>query len=268
MRKLKLILTGLVLWALLPSLLTGQNNGYEVIDYMYVAPGMGDDYLALESAWGKIHAANIEAGKYRAWTFYELLMPNGNRTEYNYATRISFDTDAQLADWMTNFSFPDNMEEMLTDDEVELVQRTSEIRTWVKSDVFSRVDMAWSEAANTAGIVVWNYFSAHEGHSAGDHYQMERDVWMPVHKARIADNKIAGWVLVDLRLPYGSDVGYHGMTVDVYEDMEQFLAQDGATPYFEQVHPGKDQDKLMAQTRATADLRRSDVLAIRERIRK
>jgi hypothetical protein len=91
---------------------------------------------------------------------------------------------------------------------------------------------------------------------------VEREIWKPVHEARIKDGQMTGWVLATKLLPYGSADAYHDATVDLYAGMEQFLSQGSPVPYFEKVHAGKDMDKLWAETDAACDLIRQEVRMI------
>lgn len=236
----------------------GESQGYYSFDYMKVRPGMHDEYLKLEKAWKKIHQANIRAGKYNFWELTQVAYPSGANEEYNYVTRINFKGEKQLAGYLEDWTMPD-LDTMLTPEERTLVDRTSEIRTLVKSEIWSHADMALGKDIDKEKIVVFNYFDFPETGSQTDHQRVEREIWKPVHEARIKDGKMTGWVLAAKQLPWGSADAYHDATVDLYANWEQFLTQGSPAPYFEKVHAGKDMGKLIAETEAACDLIRQEV---------
>ncbi|MEZ4959352.1 MAG: hypothetical protein R2830_06005 [Saprospiraceae bacterium] len=233
-------------------------QGYYSFDYMKVKPGMHDEYLKLEKAWKKIHQANIKAGKYNFWELTQVAYPSGAGEEYNYVTRINFKGEKQLADYLENWPSPD-LKAILTPEEQALVNRTNEIRTLVKSEIWSHADMALGTGSENEKIVVFNFFNFPETGSRSDHQRVEREYWKPVHEARIKDGKMIGWILLAKQLPWGSADAYHDGTVDLYANMEQFLSQGSPIPYFEKVHAGKDLSKLYAESSAACDLIRQEV---------
>ncbi|HRI61666.1 MAG TPA: hypothetical protein PK228_18130 [Saprospiraceae bacterium] len=239
----------------------GDTQGYYSFDYMKVKPGMHDEYLKLEKAWKKIHQANIKAGKYNFWELTQVAYPSGDNEAYNYVTRINFKGEKQLAGYLENWTMPD-LATILTPEERTLVDRTTEIRTLVKSEIWSHADMALGKDIDKEKIVVFNYFDFPETGSQTAHQRVEREIWKPVHEARIKDGKMTGWILVAKQLPWGSADAYHDATVDLYADWEQFLAQGNPIPYFEKVHAGKDADKLFAETDAACDLIRQEVRTV------
>lgn len=206
----------------------------------------------------KIHLANIKAGKYNFWELTKIVSPSGDEVEYNYITRINFKGEKQLAEYFENWSFPD-LETILTAEEIALVNRSNEIRTRVKSEIWAHVDMAAGENIDKANIAVVNYFEIPEESSQAEHLQTEMELWKPVHEARCKDSKMSGWILIRQVLPFGSALAYHNITVDLYPNMEAYLSNSNPISYFEKFHAGKDLEKLYAQSDAAAHLIRADV---------
>ena len=87
MRNLLIFATLFSFSLFIQTALSAQDNdpptSYHSLDYIKVAPGMYNDYLKLEKAWNKIHAANIKAGKYNQWVMDEVLYPRGANAEYD-----------------------------------------------------------------------------------------------------------------------------------------------------------------------------------------
>ncbi|MCB0573294.1 MAG: hypothetical protein KDC61_01860 [Saprospiraceae bacterium] len=226
---------------------------YNMYSYIKVAPGKHAEYLKLEKAWKKIHAARIKAGRMDSWCLMDVLSPSGAACEYNYVTRNTFKGDEQLAEFFEGTFMPDDWQSLLTKEELDLVNRTDEIRTLVKNEVWSTVDKTMAADMSNAKISVFNYFDFPEGKTSADHVKMEQDIWKPVHDARVKDGQLKGWLLLRLEFPFGADMPYHDATIDVYTDMKQLLA-----PWFEEifakVHAGKNIADLMKATREAARL--------------
>jgi hypothetical protein len=238
---------------------------YHVYEYMKVAPGMRDDYLKLEKAWKKIHLAKKQAGQLDDWSFAEQIMPAGASHEYDFVCRNSFVGADQFAKAFSDDYMPSNWQSLLTPDEVKVVERTEQLRTMVKREVWTDVERSMAPDMNKATIFVFNYFKQPAGKTRDDHTKVEKDFWLPMHAARIKDGGMKGWVLLGLDMPFGSSLPYDMATIDVYSDMKQYL-----TPWFEayftKIHPGKDPNEVMRQTFAATDLVKADVRRVVDRL--
>ncbi len=230
---------------------------YHVLGYMKVKPSMHGDYLKLEKAWKKIHAAKKKAGSLDQWALSRVVTAGAN-AEYNYVTRNTLYGEEKLANYFEASYMPENWTSLLTPDELELVMRTDEIRTMVKTEVWATAEIILADDVNKATIHVFNYFDHPEGKDRDDHFKVERDIWMPVHKARIDDGKMKGWVMLGMVSPYGSGMPYHDATVDIYTDMEEYLTIPFGE-YFDKIHAGKDMDELMKRTNDNTDLIRGEL---------
>lgn len=227
---------------------------YHVHDYLQVAPGNHADYLAVEKVWKKIHQANIKAGNYLYWELTEIVMPVGSSTEYNYVTRIAVRGEENLAALMTGEFFSGNLTENLTDAEKALFQRTGELRTYVKKEVYTVSHILPAEDFKDVKVSVMNHFDYPEGSGHQAHVQMEKDIWAPVHAARIKAGEMLGWVVANKIMPGGAGESFHDVTVDLYKDMPTYLANRSPMPQFNKVHADKSIDNLMAKTDAAASL--------------
>jgi hypothetical protein len=240
-------------------------TGYTVYDYIKVAPNMRDDYLKLEKAFKKIHLAKQKAGKLDGWSFSQVVSPVGASCEYNFVTRNRFKDDAQLANLYEGTYMPDNWQSLLTAEELSLVNKVNEIRTIVKEEVYSSVDEVTGPDMSKAKFVVVNFIGSPTGKSRADHYKIEKDIWKPVHAARVKDGKMKGWLVMDLNTPFGSEMPYNSIAIDVYTDMKEYLAI-WFDEYFKKVHPTKDVNDLMKQTRENTNLVKGELRVVIDRL--
>ncbi len=238
---------------------------YVIYDYMKVKPGKWDDYLKLEKAFKKIHAVKKKAAKMDDWGLLAVLSPSGASTEYDYVTYNVYAGEAQLANYYEGQYMPDNWSNLLTPDEFEVVMNASEIRTLVKTEVWTTTDRVLADDYKTAKISVFNYFDFPATGSHDKHVKVETDIWKPIHAARVKDGKMKGWRLLQMQMPFGADMPYQDASVDLYTDMKQYLAA-WDPQYFAKVHPGKDMTALMKQTNEACTLLRGEVRMVIDRL--
>lgn len=239
---------------------------YLSVTYMKVLPQNNADYLAMEKAWTKIHKAKLAAGAIKGWSLFEVMSPSGSHLEYNYVTYENLGLNADAAKFMDSPYFPEDWQKLMTKEELALVNRTGELRTLVKNEVWQLRDGMYDENWMDAKIQVCNFFALEEGKLGRDHYNIEKKYWMPIHKARIADDKLEGWDISNLYLPFGSDQDYYVSTVDVYKDMKQFMADTEMEAYMKKIHPNKTMDEITAETRAIGDIVKGEVRQLINRV--
>lgn len=238
---------------------------YHALEYMKVPADGHADYLKLEAAWKKIHMANIKAGKYVGWEFSEVIFPTVSASDYHYVTRTVFAGAEQLGNSIENWAYPENLENILTKEELEMVEKTAQYRTMVKREVWTIENMIGGPEAANAKIMVMNFFDSPTGKSVSDHLQVEKDIWQPVHQSRIDAGEMQAWGVVTLALPWGSDYPYDSATIDVYNTVAEHLSNNMLN-HFEKAHSGKDLNKMMAETTANANLISSEIWKIQDNI--
>jgi len=252
-----------VLFIFFSGPLMGQSTetNYYSSDYMKVEPSNIQDYLACEKAWKKIHEYNKEQGNIQGWALDQVVSPSGSSCSYNFVTRQRFKSKKQLAEYQSNSYMPENWKSLLTSEEVELVNRTTELRTRVKTEVWSAEERILADDLSDADISVINYFKMPKGVTRSDHLKMERELWMPFHKSNVSNGNSKGWVLLNRELPLGNGYEYDVVTVDLYKDMNQFW-EPMDEEAFMNLHPGKSVEDIMKKTasvglREKAEIRKS-----------
>ena len=199
------------------------------------------------------------------WTLYEVVTPWGEGCEYNFIAHDRYATAEQYAASIEGTHDP-NWQSLLTPEEVDLVKRTDEIRTLVKTEVWTLTESIMPEGWTKKGkIAVFNYIASPAGKTRADHVKIEKDIWMPVHSQRVKDGKMTAWWLMNLEAPFGSSMPYNSVAVDLYPDMKSYLA-NWFDEYFKKVHPTKDVTDLMKQTNAATNLVKGEVRMVIDRL--
>ncbi len=228
-------------------------TGYLVMAYIKVTTNMGADYLKMEKAFKKLHAARKKEGKLDDWTLWKMVSPSGSAAEYNYVAENYYLNDDQYANAVEGEYMPKDWESLLTAEEVTLVKRRTDFRTIVKTEIWTITESIFSEDWTKNGkIAEFNYITSGVGKTRADHVKMEKDIWMPVHSARIKDGNMTAWWLMNLESPSGSSMPYNSVAVDLYSNMMSYLAV-WFGEYFARVHPTKNADDLIKQTRENAN---------------
>ncbi len=259
MKTLKNFTTILLCYLCIGSLQSQEEStNFYSMDYMMVEPGMHDDYRACEKAWKKIHAQNKENGRIESWTLMQIVSPRGSSMPYNYVTRVRFKDRHQMAAYQDNPIMPDNWKSLLTADEIALVDRTSELRTYVKNEILSLEERILADDISDVNIAVVNFFKMPKGVTRADHLKMERDLWMPFHKHGVEKGNIKGWVMMTRALPIGTDYSYDVMTVDLFKDMGHFWEPFDEAG-FTQIHAGKSMDDIMEETAAAGSRGKTEI---------
>jgi hypothetical protein len=123
--------------------------------------------------------------------------------------------------------------------------------------VFGALPMMGYAQDQPAIFAVVDFMKVKQGD--GEKYvDLEKTVWKPIHQERINQGEIIGWVLYGVRYT-GSDDEYNYVTVALFDDpdkLEQTFAVD-----VEQVHPGKDVDKLFQETMDSRQLVRQNLIS-------
>lgn len=228
---------------------------FVVVDYMKVKPENVEAYLKVEKVWKKIHAARVKAGQMEYWELSSLLSPYGTSQEYNYKTANIYKGNKKLADHFTG-SMSD-LSDILTAEEIKILNTTNSVRDLVKEEVYVIDQQVFRQGADNK-IIVDNYMQLQEGASLADHSSYEKEVWLPVHKARIDDGNMGGWANLNLVMPQGADREHHAITVDFYESLDQYM-MPWFDKYFAKIHPGKDLAKMSEEMDKIWIRRRVDV---------
>lgn len=101
--------------------------------------------------------------------------------------------------------------------------------------------------------------------------QMERELWMPIHRQRIRDGRLKSWSLYEVRLPGGTGREYGFMTVETFGSIQDAAGayEDTAqvTALMKKVHPGKEAGEFLARTTDSRSLVRSEVLRLVDQVK-
>jgi len=228
---------------------------FVTIQYMKVKPSNVSAYLELESLWKRMHQARVDAGELAYWGLHRVVSPTGTDADYNFTTvNLYKGQEAFAAHYEGEMS--EEMAKLYTEEEMAIMQRTTELRDLVKEEAYYRT-MRVSDGTPGANVIVTNYMQLQGDASLADHTELEQ-IWSKIHQARIDDGKMKTWSSWDMVLPMGSDKEYQAITVDFFEDMAQMMSPF-YEEYFAKVYPDMDLDKFSADMEAVFERYRVDI---------
>lgn len=204
MKKIALLCSLLCLAALLIA------QPVAVVSMMKVPPGGDDAYVALEKEWKKIHQARVDDGRMLAWELY-YVHNQGASSPYNYATvNVYPDLKSALAGMTEN-----DMKKMGPKWN-ETYNKTNTVRTLVRNEMFN-----WVMGIHAVGPEKFLTVSFMKINRPNTYYEMERDAYMPMHKAAIEDKKMVGWSIWNR--VFAEDLEYQAVAVNGYASIDQIV---------------------------------------------
>ncbi|MFN0213963.1 MAG: hypothetical protein ACKVT2_06875 [Saprospiraceae bacterium] len=270
MKNLLLLMALFCLQAIPASAQTKDVTQYLVYSYHKVAPGMNGKFLKLAQVWKKILINQALPGPppSQVWSLSKMVTSIGPKNEYDYVTLRVLTGKDSLAKYLNLKQpyLPDNWQSNLAPDEIDLVLKADSIRTFVKLEAWP-IDTVISPSKTTHPdtspiiLAVYNYFKEPKGKTLQDAVKMEREIWLPIHQARIDDDNMRLWFLLTLDFPVGASQPYNMLTIDDYTDLDQYL-KSGDKNYFK----GKCKRKLLKKTNEAATLVKRDIRIILDRL--
>ena len=190
-----------------------------VFTYMKSTPGQTQDYINCETkVWKKIHQELKKKGEINDWSFWQVVSPIGSEVGYDFVlVKV-------LPDWKGIEESPDYTSVFNKMDwsreERELFAKTSTLRTIVKSETYlyeGGVENGREDRANFAAL---NYMKTPPGGN-NNYFEMELKYFKPWFTVVVQNKKREGWCMLSLQFPWGEEVGYNGITIDYFNNLNQ-----------------------------------------------
>lgn len=217
-----------------------------VLNYMKAAPGMAGAYVQAEQeTFMPIHQEQVNNGTMISWALYSVAVP-GAGSDHDYVTADVYPGYAAMeaagADQEAIFARAHPGQNF-----AEVVNPALAHRQMLRREIWELAHMAGEPGA--ARYLLVDYMKTRTGQ---DPLTMEREVWAPLHEARIQEGIIKHWSTYRLAVPGGSGNAYDYGTVNYFDSMAYF-DDPYPTALLERALKGADPEALMEKTEAARD---------------
>jgi hypothetical protein len=205
-----------------------------VVNFMKVKPGDRGAYLEVEKEWRKIHQARLDQGMIIQWHFWQK-MYSGADDPYQYITVAFFDdfkkTENSIPwDWI--------MENYTEEERNDLMKKTGQSRTVVRTEVYHQVAAVLSE--ETSKYILVNRMKAKPGQT-GAYRTMEQEIIQPIMDEAVKRGNRHSWSAWEKWL---GDSDFQFVTVDGYAEYGQWRNGWFGEDILKTVHPDLTTDEL------------------------
>lgn len=195
------------------------------------------------------------------WYLYQVLMPVGSSTDFDYAAVNITGSLAALLDFpmsskdMYKKVFPEMTDKMISDVQMQF----DECRHIVRREIYTPVEGAHTDDEPNAAPS--KYMEVDLMHPAAgktaDYIKMEKETFLPIHKERVKMGILKGWGLYEKIMPVDTRMEYEYVTVNLYDDLNKL--NDGYAESVKKVFPQKDMNTMFNETTATRTMVQSGV---------
>lgn len=201
-------------------------NTYLIFEFMKVGNDKEASYQETEDFWEKIHQQRVAAGDIVGWDLWSLL-PGGTDQGYQYLTVTVFNDPLKMMQAGNGIydaakkAYPSLSDEQFN----ERMNSSGASRDLAVRLFFTVVKQSDDDFQMKPGMVAsFDLMKAAEGGNA-DYEKAEAETFLPEHQKQIDSGSKGHWELLRLLFPEGSDVYASHITVNMFDDMEQFLNQ-------------------------------------------
>ncbi|WP_242092629.1 hypothetical protein [Aestuariivivens sediminicola] len=222
----KLIIIAFAVLLAMP--LIAQENLYVVMELMKVDNEQEMDYWETEQFWKKIHQERLKAGEIIGWDLWQLL-PGGEDQGYQYATVNLYNSAEKMFDAGGDFmkhvkaAYPD----MSEDDVYKKFNATAKARDLAVRIFMERIDQTEGDVSMDVGTIAYIDFMKVDMGGYSAYEKAETEVFKPWHQEMVNDGSKGYWGLFRFMVPYGSDTYASHITVNMFENLQKALNQEG-----------------------------------------
>ena len=231
---------------------------YHSVMFFKVNPGKNDQFLnQMREINSKVQQERCKSGHWLGWFFYQVLMPTGSESEYDYTT-VSITNkfknlfeDPYPFDSALHKAFPGQDEKFFDN----FYDQSRENRKFVKRQVYGAIGFADSAAlqnSRPAQYIELAFMKSKPGRE-NQYVKMEMDTFRLIHKERIKLNAMSQWGFYSLWMPYNTSTPYNFVCANFYDNLDMMV--DGKYPEaLKKTFPKVNIDKLFTSIDKNRDM--------------
>ena len=259
MKKLLMI----ILFALLSMPLIAQDKLFIVMEMMHVDNEQESAYAQTEQFWKKIHEQRVADGSILGWDLWSLL-PGGEDQGYQFATVTVYDSAEKMMAPMdimkyAKAAYPDMSEEELW----KKISDSGKSRDLAVRIFMHQIAMTHGDFKMKVGTVATMEFMKVALDKYDAYESAEINTFQPLHQKMVDAGAKGSWEMLRFMIPVGSDTYASHLTVNMYENMEQYLNADN----YQGDEPTEAQQKAIMKGLDTRDMKIVNVATLVEMVR-
>jgi hypothetical protein len=262
----KLVAAFIMIALLLPAIRalsqTPPQQMYVGVNFIKIHPGKQEQYRQLVEKYGKkVNEYLFKNQNLMGWYLYQVLMPAGSSTDFDYAAVNITGSLGALLDFPMSTKeiykkvFPEMTEKMISDVQMQF----DESRHIVRREIYTPVQGAHTD--DTPNAPPSKYMEVDLMHPAAgktaDYIKMEKETFLPLHTERVKMGIIKGWGLYEKILPVDTRMEYEYVTVNYYDDLNKLGT--GFSESVKKLFPQKDMNAMFTETEATRTMVQSGI---------
>jgi hypothetical protein len=253
------VASGLILVFILQLTVIAQDKPvYAMVAYIKADRGKGGDYLELTKNYGqKLFQDRVNSGEILSWALYSVNMTTNPEDGYNFVGVTMSNSVGNFIEPKTNpQEFMKKLMPGLSDNAIqETLDKYGEVRVIQSALITQMIDGLPNDGS--AKYYEINYMKVPDGKDA-EYVALERDIYKPLHKERVAKGEITTWSLWGTPYPYSDARPYNYVTANGFSNWDKMFSSNYGETY-KKVFPKGDMAKVNAQTGAARKMVKTEV---------
>ncbi|SDR92624.1 hypothetical protein [Gramella sp. MAR_2010_147] len=246
------------------SLSSAQEEIYMTFEFMKVDNDQEQFYVETEDFWEKIHEQRVASGDIAGWDLWQLL-PGGEDQGYQYLTVTVFDDPLKMMNASAGIlesakmAYPDLSDEEI-ENRVNLAggSRDLAVRLFLKIADGINIDYQMKPGM----VATLDLMNARDGNYEA-YEKAETDIFKPLHQKMVDNGTKGDWRLLKVLLPQGTEVFASHITVNMFDNWEQYI---NSMSFEDDMVP--DMEKKMADGLKTRDMKWVYLATLTKMVRK
>lgn len=233
---MKKLLVLFVMTLLLCKESIAQDKLYLVFEFMKVDNLQESDYWETEGFWEKIHQQRVNNGEITGWDFWSL-QPGGEEQGYQYLTVTLYNDPEAMMKGTTLEALLNNAKkaypEMSEDQISTKLNNSSKTRDLAVRLYLEEISATTDDFDMKVGTLAQiDLMKAKQGQSWA-YEKAEKEIFKPLHQKMVDAGYKGNWGLLQIMFPFGSDTYASHLTVNMFNDYNQYFKSfdyDGGEP--------------------------------------
>lgn len=230
---------------------------YLMFEWMGVDNEQWGSYAETEDFWEKIHQERVKSGELIGWDLWSI-QAAGESQGFQYLVVHVYDDMAKMLNGSSSLmDLAKKAYPKMTEEEINLKMNGAAKTRDIEVVTYARlVDGTEDDFDMPIGSVSRiNLMKAEDGAA---YEKAESEVFKPMHQKRVDEGKLGSWGMVQIMIPWGSEVFANYYTFDMFKSYEQMISSGG---------PGGEMTEAVAKALETRDMKWGSTATLIKKVR-